>query len=110
MEIRQDPNIRWLANMMTPPQKRDIQKYCEYHNDHGHWTEDYTTLRKEIEIFIQNGKLIKFLADEKGEITILGEISYKEWSLEAISQSSEFLKGFSSKVSIQVGQTPISWF
>jgi hypothetical protein len=51
---------------MRTPQKRDIQKYCEYHNDHGHWTEDCTTVRKEIEIFIQNGKLIKFLADEKG--------------------------------------------
>jgi hypothetical protein len=66
MEVRIDPSFRWPAKMRTSPHKCNGQRYCEYHNDHGHLTEDCITLRREIEIFIQKGKLIKFLAGEKG--------------------------------------------
>jgi hypothetical protein len=47
------------------PEKHNNQKFCEYHNDHGHQTEDCMVLRKEIELLIQNGKLVKFVASEK---------------------------------------------
>ena len=66
MEVRRDPNFRWPAKMRTPPQKRNSQKYWEYHNEHGHLIEHCITLKREIEIFIQNRKLIKFLAGERG--------------------------------------------
>ena len=51
--------------MRTSLQKHNSQKYCEYHNDHDHLTEDCITLRRESRFFIQNEKLIKFLASEK---------------------------------------------
>jgi hypothetical protein len=51
--------------MRTPPEKCNNQKFCEYHDDHGHQTEDCIVSRKEIEILIRNGKLVKFVASEK---------------------------------------------
>jgi hypothetical protein len=51
--------------MGTFPEKHNNKKFCEYHNDHEHQTEDCMVLRKEIELLIQNGKLVKFVASEK---------------------------------------------
>jgi hypothetical protein len=65
MEIKHDLAFRWPPRMRTPLEKRNNQKFCEYHNDHGHQTEDCMVLRKEIELLIQNGKLVKFVASEK---------------------------------------------
>jgi hypothetical protein len=65
MEIKRDPAFRWPPRMRTPTEKRNNQKFCEYHNDHGHQIEDCMVLRKEIELLIQNGKLVKFVANEK---------------------------------------------
>jgi hypothetical protein len=51
--------------MKTDPFKRDRSKFCEYHADHGHSTEDCISLRREIEVFIQNGRLVRFLVEER---------------------------------------------
>lgn len=45
MEIRRDLAFRWPTRMRTPAQKRNNQKFCEYHNDHDHLTEECITLR-----------------------------------------------------------------
>ncbi|XP_059446360.1 uncharacterized protein LOC132177900 [Corylus avellana] len=65
MEIRRDPAFRWPNKLRGDPRKRDQTKFCEYHNDHGHLTEDCITLRQEIETFIRNGRLVRFLAGER---------------------------------------------
>ena len=44
MAIKWDPTFRWLARMKMDPYKRDRNKLCEYHGDHGHSTEDYMVL------------------------------------------------------------------
>jgi ribonuclease HI len=64
--IKGDPSFRWPPKMKADPFKRDRSKFCEYHADHGHLTEDCISLRREIEVFIQNGKLVRFLAQERG--------------------------------------------
>jgi hypothetical protein len=64
--IKGDPAFRWPPKMKADPFKRDRSKFCEYHADHGHLTEDCISLRREIEVFIQNGKLVRFLAQERG--------------------------------------------
>ena len=38
--------------MKSDPAKRDNTKYCEFHRGHGHRTDDYIQLRKEIEYLI----------------------------------------------------------
>ncbi|XP_059451082.1 uncharacterized protein LOC132181868 [Corylus avellana] len=45
MEIRRDPAFRWPNKLKGDSRKRDRTKFCEYHNDHGHLTEDCITLR-----------------------------------------------------------------
>ena len=50
--------------MKTDPAKRDLTKYCEFHRDHGHRTDDCIQLRKEIEYMIRRGHLRLFVASE----------------------------------------------
>ena len=44
--------------------ERDSTKYCEFHRDHGHRTDDCIQLRKEIEYLIRRGHLSRFVALE----------------------------------------------
>ena len=54
--------------MRTPLNKRTNQRFCEYHNDHGHTIEDCISLHHEIENFTINGKLVRFLVEERNRI------------------------------------------
>ncbi|XP_059441975.1 uncharacterized protein LOC132174318 [Corylus avellana] len=67
MEIRRDPAFKWPSKLKGDPKRCDPQKYCEYHRDHGHLTEECITLRQEIENHIRNGRLVKFLAGERNQ-------------------------------------------
>ena len=50
--------------MRSDPTKRDNTKYCEFHRDHGHRTDDCIQLRKEIEYLIRRRYLRRFVAFE----------------------------------------------
>jgi hypothetical protein len=63
--IKGDPSFRWPQKMKTDPFKWDRSKFYEYYDDHEHLTEDCISLRREIEVFIQNGRLVRFLAEER---------------------------------------------
>ncbi|XP_062173519.1 uncharacterized protein LOC133878977 [Alnus glutinosa] len=65
MEIREDPELTWQPKMLTPANRRSRNRYCEFHNDHGHNTEECVNLRFEIGKMIKNEKLIRFLADQQ---------------------------------------------
>ncbi|GAA0140657.1 hypothetical protein LIER_01964 [Lithospermum erythrorhizon] len=39
----------------APPNRRDLRKYCEYHKDHGHDTDESRILKAEIEKLIKRG-------------------------------------------------------
>ena len=54
----------WPSQMKTNPVKRDLTKYCEFHRDHGHQTDDCIQLRKEIEYLIRHGYLRRFMASK----------------------------------------------
>jgi hypothetical protein len=60
-EARKDPNFKPPPKMRTLLGKRNSQKYCGYHCDHGHQTEECLSLKREIERFIRLGKLGKFM-------------------------------------------------
>jgi hypothetical protein len=51
--------------MKSNPYKCDRNKFYEYHGDYGHSTEDCMVLQWEIEIFVRNGRLVRFLAQER---------------------------------------------
>ena len=50
--------------MRSDPTKRDNTRYCEFHRDHGHQTDDCIQLRKEIEYFTRRGYLRRFVASK----------------------------------------------
>ena len=56
--------LRWPSQMKKDPAKKDSTKYCEFHRDHGHRTDDCIKLRKEIEYLIRRGQLRRFVASE----------------------------------------------
>ncbi|GJV03738.1 reverse transcriptase domain-containing protein [Tanacetum coccineum] len=51
--------------MLTPVEKRDPNKYCEFHSDMGHSTDECMQLRKQIEEMIKSGKLSQFIKELK---------------------------------------------
>ena len=50
--------------MKSDPATRDNTRYCEFHWDYGHHTDDCIQLRKEIEYLIRRGYLRRFIAPE----------------------------------------------
>ena len=48
--------------MKSDPATRDNTKYCEFHRDYGHHTDNCIQLRREIEYLIQRGYLRRFIS------------------------------------------------
>ncbi|GJV20773.1 reverse transcriptase domain-containing protein [Tanacetum coccineum] len=49
--------------MVTPVEKRSSNKFCEFHNDKGHSTDECVQLRKQIEELVRAGKLSHFIKE-----------------------------------------------
>jgi hypothetical protein len=53
MQIKDDPALRWPGKLLTNPDRRAKDKYCRFHRDHGHNTEDCYDLKWHIEELIK---------------------------------------------------------
>ena len=62
MQIQDDPAIRWPGKMKSDPKRRNPSKYCRFHRDHGHDTDDCFQLKKQIKELIQRGHLRQYVA------------------------------------------------
>ncbi|KAH6773830.1 hypothetical protein C2S51_012234 [Perilla frutescens var. frutescens] len=60
--------VKWPPKMRSPDHERDRTKYCEFHKDHGHRTDDCIALRLEIIDLLKRGHLKDLLTD-KGKQT-----------------------------------------
>ncbi|XP_050259776.1 uncharacterized protein LOC126704820 [Quercus robur] len=54
--IKDDHALKWPKLLHSLLNIRDKKKYCYFHKDHGHYTEDCRDLKEEIEKLIQKGK------------------------------------------------------
>ena len=63
-EVQHEQFLRWPTQMRSDPTKRDNTRYCQFHRDHGHRTDDCIQLRKEIEYLIRCGYLRCFVSPE----------------------------------------------
>ncbi|XP_075663301.1 uncharacterized protein LOC142632866 [Castanea sativa] len=64
-QIQDQHHLRWPRPLHSSPSVRDKSKYCRFHKDHDHYTEDCRDLKGQIEELIQKGKLQKFV--KKGD-------------------------------------------
>ena len=69
MEIEKDNLLRRPYPMKAPPSTHNKNKYCRFHRDHGHDTENYYALKNEIEELIRRGYLGKFVRQEGDRTT-----------------------------------------
>ena len=68
MQIKDDPSLKWLEKMKGDPNKRNKNKYCRFHRNHGHDTDECYDLKQQIENLIRQGKLRHFVGrDHKDE-------------------------------------------
>ena len=69
MQIKDDPSLKWPEKMKGDSNKRNRNKYCRFHRDYGHDTDECFDLKQQIENLIKQGKLRSFLGrdhrDEK---------------------------------------------
>ena len=61
MEIRDEPSLKWPRPLHSSPSVHEKRKYCRFHKDHGHYTEDCRDLNEQIEELIQKGKLQQYV-------------------------------------------------
>ena len=61
-EVRNEQFLRWPTQMKSDPVTRDNTKYCEFHKDYGHRTNNCIQLKREIEYLIQRGYLRCFIS------------------------------------------------
>ena len=60
-KIRDEPSLKWPRPLRSSPNMRDKRKYCRFHKDHGHYTEDCRDLKEQIEELIRRGKLQQYV-------------------------------------------------
>ena len=68
IQIKNDPSLKWPEKIKGDPNKRNWNKYCHFHRDHGHDTDECFNLKQQIQNLIRQGKLRNFLGrDYKDE-------------------------------------------
>ena len=60
-QIKDEHYLKWPRPLHSSPNIRDKNKYCQFHKDHGHNTEDCRDLKEQIEELIRKGKLQKYV-------------------------------------------------
>ena len=68
MQIKDDSSLKWSEKMKGDPNKRNRSKYCRFHRDYGHDTDECFDLKQQVENLIRQGKLKSLLGpDHKDE-------------------------------------------
>ncbi|XP_030969633.1 uncharacterized protein LOC115989899 [Quercus lobata] len=74
MQIKDDPSLKWPEKMKGDPNKRNKNKYCRFHRDHGHDTDECYDLKQQIENLIRQGKLKHFVGRDRTDEKLKGKI------------------------------------
>jgi hypothetical protein len=65
MKIKKDLDYKDPPPIKGKPLPYNLHKYCHYHGSYGHWTNSCVALREMIERYIADGKLTRFLGEQK---------------------------------------------
>ncbi|KAJ9550939.1 hypothetical protein OSB04_014984 [Centaurea solstitialis] len=61
-----DANVRWPKKSDKPSKDKDQNRWCDFHEDHGHTTEECISLKKEISYLKSKGHLKGLIPEEQG--------------------------------------------
>ncbi|XP_059663398.1 uncharacterized protein LOC132309063 [Cornus florida] len=73
MQIQDDPSLKWPSKLKSDPSRRRRDKYCKFHRDRGHITEDCIDLEDQIENLIRRGHLRRFMVGDDRRGTNLAQ-------------------------------------
>ena len=65
MQIKNEGALTFPSKLKGDPSKRSRDKYCHFHCDHGYDTADCYDLKQQIEAFIRQGKLQRFISKKR---------------------------------------------
>ena len=65
-KIKNEPFFKRPNRMMGNPEKRNHNLYCQYHQDHGHTTENCRSLWDHLDQLVREGKLKQLLHHSSG--------------------------------------------
>ena len=96
MQIKDCPSLKWPKKMKGDPSKRNKSKYCQFHRDHGHNTDECYDLKQQIEVLIKQGKLKNFFGGD-----------HKDERLPLKGKAEELVRQPLGEIRVIVGGTPI---
>ncbi|XP_056853510.1 uncharacterized protein LOC130502794 [Raphanus sativus] len=56
--------VKWPPKMKAAEANRNLKRWCEFHSDHGHTTEDCIALKREVAELLKKGYQREFLSDK----------------------------------------------
>ncbi|XP_065621988.1 LOW QUALITY PROTEIN: protein NUCLEAR FUSION DEFECTIVE 4-like [Quercus suber] len=65
-KIKNESFFRWPSKMVGNPKRRNHNLYCQYHQDHGHATEDCRSLWDHLDQLVREGRLRHLLHHSSG--------------------------------------------
>ena len=65
-KIKNEPYFKWPNKMVGESMRRNQNFYCQYHQDHGHTTENYRNLWNYLDQLVREGKLKHLLHHSSG--------------------------------------------
>ena len=74
MQMKDNPSLKWPDKMKGDPNKRNRNKYCRFHRDHGHDTDECFDFKLQIENLIRQGKLRNFLGQDYKDETLKAKV------------------------------------
>ena len=74
MQIKDDPSLKWSEKMKGDPNKRNKNKYCCFHRDHRHDTDECYDLKQQIENLIRQGKFRHFIGRDHKDEKLKGKV------------------------------------
>ena len=64
MQIKDEGALTFPGKLKGDPSKRSRDKYYRFYRDHDHDTSDCYDLKQQVEAFIRQGKLQRFIGKE----------------------------------------------
>ena len=103
MQIKDDPSLKWPEKMKGDPNKSNKNKYCRFHKDHRHDTDECYNLKQQIENLIRQGKLRHFVGRDHKDEKLKGKM--EESSRPPLEEIRVIIGGTSAELSSKSKKT-----